>query len=144
MSTQSSIGRIAHRTSRYIDAEVQGALLRRLVWHWAAFFACNAIGLVIWTRLIESPEASWTDSVRIAAAGSLPFFLISAALLPVFLLDTLKLTARFAGPMVRLKRALSDLRAGRSVSPLSFRGTDYWRQLADDFNAVVIDRRPPQ
>jgi hypothetical protein len=58
-------------------------------------------------------------------------------LLPLVLYDVVAMTNRFAGPVYRLRRSLAALAAGERVAPLQFRENDYWRELADEFNAVV-------
>jgi hypothetical protein len=69
-----------------------------------------------------------------------PVLIISLALLPVFLLDAAKLSNRFAGPMIRIRRALSSVLAGDKVEPVKFRENDFWRSLADDFNQALMTR----
>jgi hypothetical protein len=56
--------------------------------------------------------------------------------LPFLLLDVLRLSHRFAGPMYRLKNALRDVADGKSVPPIQFREGDFWCEMADQFNRV--------
>jgi len=57
--------------------------------------------------------------------------------LPLAVFDMVRLSHRFAGPMVRYRRAMHDLGRGEHVEPLRFRDGDYWQDLATDFNAVL-------
>jgi nitrogen fixation/metabolism regulation signal transduction histidine kinase len=66
-----------------------------------------------------------------------PFLLILAFLLPVFLLDTIKLSHRFAGPICRLRTAMRAVAAGEKPTKLSFRDNDFWPELADEYNAMI-------
>ena len=125
------------RTKTLVDPEVQGTILRRVAFHWVVFFFCNAIALVIWIRLFEQPDADWGTTFSDTLRRFLPFFIITAALIPAFVWDTLKLSNRFAGPVSRLKGALADAGAGRAVAPLKFRGSDFWQSIAKDFNTVM-------
>ena len=125
------------RSKTLVDAEVQGSLLRRIAIHWVIFFVCNAIALMIWIRMFEQPDATWGQTFGDTLRRFLPFFVITAALIPAFVWDTLKLSHRFAGPMLRLRNALADAKAGRSVAPLHFRGSDFWKEVATNFNAVL-------
>ena len=127
----------ARRSRHLVDREVQGGLLRKIAIHWLIFFVCNAVALVIWIRLFESPDADWGTTMRETFQQFFPFFIVTMALIPAFVLDTLKLTHRFAGPLSRFRVALADVSAGRSVAPLSFRNNDFWQKLAADFNSVV-------
>jgi hypothetical protein len=125
------------RRKALIDPEVQGGILKKIAIHWVLFFICNAIALTIWIRLFEQPDANWTQTLGDTVRRFLPFFVITLALIPAFVWDTLKLTNRFAGPIHRLRCALADANAGRAVAPLQFRTNDYWKEIAENFNAVL-------
>jgi hypothetical protein len=125
------------RRKALIDPEVQGGILKKIAIHWVLFFICNAIALTIWIRLFEQPDADWTQTLGDTVRRFLPFFVITLALIPAFVWDTLKLTNRFAGPIHRLRCALADASAGRAVTPLQFRSNDYWKEIAQNFNTVM-------
>jgi hypothetical protein len=127
------------RRKALVDPEVQGGILRKITFHWIVFFTCNALALMIWIRLFEQPDADWGQTLGQTLQRFLPFFVITMALIPAFVWDTLKLTNRFAGPILRLRAALSDAGAGRAVTPLSFRNDDFWQELAQNFN-VLLER----
>ncbi|WP_201743765.1 hypothetical protein [Roseiconus nitratireducens] len=125
------------RSKTLIDTEVQGNLLRKVAAHWVVFFLCNTIALTAWTRLFTDPSASWGETLVTTFREFLPFFVVTASLIPAFAWDTLKLSHRFVGPILRLRRTLKDLKSGRSVPPLKFRDSDFWQELASDFNDVM-------
>ena len=125
------------RKQKLVDCEVQTSVLRKISIHWVVFFVCNAIALMIWIRLYEQPDANWGQTFGDTMRRFLPFFVITAALIPAFVWDTLKLTNRFAGPIMRLRGALAEASAGRSVKPLQFRNSDFWQEIAQDFNQMV-------
>ncbi|EMI22807.1 putative membrane protein [Rhodopirellula maiorica SM1] len=127
----------SRRSRTLVDREVQGGLLRKIAIHWIVFFVCNAIALTIWIRLFEQPDAEWGQTFVDTMQRFMPFFVITMALIPAFVWDTLKLTNRFAGPILRLRNALADVRSGRAVTPLQFRNDDFWQNIAADFNAVI-------
>lgn len=128
------------RRRQWVDPEVQGGVLWKITLHWMLLFVCNALALTIWLRLFEQPETPWAESLVDTIKRFLPFFVVSLALIPAFAWDTLKLTNRFAGPMLRLRGALRDAREGRHVDPLVFRDNDFWKEVADNFNAVMEKR----
>ena len=132
------------RRKALVDPEVQGGVLRKVFTHWILFFVCNALALTIWIRLFEQPEIGWGQTFLDTMVRFLPFFVITLALIPAFVWDTLKLTNRFAGPMLRFRAALRDAREGRPVPPLQFRDSDFWKEIADNFNAVVVRHDIPQ
>lgn len=125
------------RRRALVDSEVQGGVLRKIALHWVIFFVCNGLAMMIWIRLFERPDADWGATFHETLLRFFPFFVITMALIPAFVWDTLKLTNRFAGPIHRLRSALADARAGRAVSPLHFRSDDFWQEIATDFNAVI-------
>jgi hypothetical protein len=125
------------RRKTLVDPEVQGGILRKIAIHWVLFFSCNAIALMIWIRLFEQPDADWGQTFGDTFRRFLPFFIITMALIPAFVWDTLKLTNRFAGPISRLRGALADASAGRAIAPLQFRTNDYWKEIAENFNSVM-------
>ncbi len=125
------------RRKSLVDPEVQGGVLRKIATHWVLFFICNTIALMIWIRLFEQPDADWGQTLGDTLRRFLPFFIITMALIPAFVWDTLKLTNRFAGPILRLRAALSDASDGRAVAPLHFRTNDFWQEIATNFNAVM-------
>ena len=118
------------RRRALVDPEVQGSVLRKIAIHWVLFFICNAIALMIWIRLFEQPDVGWGQTFG-------DTFVVTLALIPAFVWDTLKLTNRFAGPILRLRAALSDASAGRAVSPLHFRTNDFWKEISENFNALL-------
>lgn len=125
------------RTRTLVDLQVQLGLVRHLVMHWMVFFLVNTCALVIWIRLFQRPDLTWGESISETGRQFFPFFVVTAALIPVFAWDSLKLSHRFAGPISRLRKTLLDIKAGRAVVPLKFRETDFWQEIASDFNEVM-------
>ena len=66
-----------------------------------------------------------------------PFLLVLLFMLPVFIVDTIKLSHRFAGPIYRLRQTIRSLARGGAYTPMKFREMDFWQGLADDFNQMV-------
>ena len=125
------------RTRKLIDYEVQSSLVVRLCVHWVLFMVATAVALFLWVRLIESPVDTLADAANKFTSTFVPLLIVSLALLPVFVLDAVKLSNRFTGPIFRLRRTLANLAEGNPVRPLEFRSNDFWRSLAEDFNRVV-------
>lgn len=123
-----------------VDFEVQTSLLRKIAAHWALLLLANSLGLFCWTALMNAPVESWSELTLNFIRSYIPVLIISLALLPVFLLDAAKLSNRFAGPMVRIRRALTSVLAGDKVEPVKFRENDFWRSLAEDFNQALKQR----
>jgi hypothetical protein len=128
------------RRTTIFDPEVQGSVIRKITIHWMIFFGCNVLALLIWVRLFEQPDATWEQTFSDTLYRFLPFFVVTLALIPAFVWDTLKLTSRFAGPILRLKEALAEASQGRTVPPLRFRDNDFWQEIAENFN-LLMERR---
>jgi hypothetical protein len=128
---------IAKRHRVWVDPEVQGGVLKKIAIHWVVFFVCNALALTIWIRLFEQPDVPWGQTFGDTIKRFLPFFVITLALIPAFVWDTLKLTNRFAGPILRLRSALYAASQGQAVEPLHFRPNDFWAEIATNFNALM-------
>ena len=125
-----------NRKTKYIDPAVQGALVRRLVFHWVAFILVTTL-FVIGLQWFENPFISLFGTVSQAWSSYGAVLLILACLAPVFIYDAIKLSSRFTGPIHRLREGLGALAGGQPVATLTFRGDDFWQDLAQDFNRVA-------
>jgi methyl-accepting chemotaxis protein len=133
---------VAERKQTYVDPQVQGALVRRLILHWLGFFVTASIVTFV-LQLLSNPlvplrvhleELWWTQG---------PFLIVMIFLLPMFVLDTIKLSHRFAGPIYRMRRMIQEIAEGEAPRHLKFRDFDFWHGLAADFNKM-IDRLASQ
>ena len=66
-----------------------------------------------------------------------PALIAAFLLLPVVLVDVLKLSNRFVGPILRLRTGLRALAMGETVPPMKFRDGDFWQEFATEFNVVA-------
>lgn len=128
------------RRTTIFDPEVQLRVIRKIAFHWLVFFCCNVLALLIWIRLFEQPDANWGQTFADTLRRFFPFFVVTLILIPAFVWDTMKLTSRFAGPILRLRAALSDAGKGRAVPPLRFRENDFWQEIATNFNSLMEQR----
>lgn len=125
------------RRQNWVDSQVQGTLVRRILFHWCAFFLVTLLCVSIMHLLLGDPNQS--ISQRFAAPGSSLVLIgvIMLALFPTFALDTIRFSNRFVGPIARLRRSMRELAAGESVKSLAFRDNDFWADVADEFNSVA-------
>lgn len=125
------------RNKAYVDKAVQYALAKRVVLHWLVFaFAALSITAVL-QFLTVNPFQSWSQLVSSVTSQYGLFLLVLFVLVPAFVWDTIKLSNRFAGPMLRFRGAVSDLAEGRPTKPIEFRTNDFWGDLATDLNRVI-------
>lgn len=121
----------------YVDKSVQGALARRIVTHWLLFFALSVISLSALELFLGDPALSLAGHLQVLWGKYAFFVVLMIAILPSFVYDSLKLSNRFVGPVMRLRESISELAQGRQVGELKFRDNDFWRELSDDFNVVA-------
>jgi hypothetical protein len=124
------------RKKNFIDNHVQGALLRRIFSHWLMFFFVAGLAVVLLQTLLSGSDASLTERLT-TQLGEFTFFaIVMAALFPAFMLDTIRFSNRFVGPIARLRRHLRQLSDG-DTSECAFRGDDFWKDMAVEFNRVA-------
>jgi methyl-accepting chemotaxis protein len=127
------------RKKTFIDRNVQGALVRRLALHWFSFLIVGTAVTLVFQYLTD-PFKGLDKHFDYFLQHQAGFITVMLCMTPVFLFDTVKLSHRFAGPILRLRRALKELASGDEVERVTFRPGDFWGELADDFNAV-LDRQ---
>jgi hypothetical protein len=74
-----------------------------------------------------------------------PALVASLLLLPLVVIDIIRVSNRFTGPLLRLRRSMRGLASGERVEPLYFREGDFWKDFADEFNEVIarVQSEPP-
>jgi nitrogen fixation/metabolism regulation signal transduction histidine kinase len=124
------------RTKHFIDSNVQGALARRIILHWLVFMLVTAfVSFVI--QVLANPFRPIAEHFQDLWNTQGPFLLVMLFLLPVFVMDSVKLSHRFAGPIFSLRRAIQDIAQGKPARRLKFRKRDFWHGLADDYNTML-------
>jgi hypothetical protein len=127
-----------HRRALFIDRPVQVAVLSRVMLYWA-LCAIAQILMVLFFAVVTSsqqafinygPQLWWHLQLSLIA---------SAVLLPIILMDVLKLSHRWVGPIFRLRASLKALSRGEAVAEVRFRDGDFWQELAGDLNAVAAE-----
>jgi hypothetical protein len=123
------------RRHLFVDPKVQSALAARVVFYWLACLVSMTLLLFCW-RIVSSPSASFAAHLRALWLNYGPALAVSALLLPLVIIDVIRFSNRFVGPLLRLRRSLRELARGEDVAPLQFRDSDFLRELAGEFNAV--------
>ena len=134
---------VCKRSGYYVDTAVQGAMVKRVILHWLILFALIGIALFASEYFLGDAQLSLMQHAGVLITRYSFFFLLMLAVLPTFVYDTVKLSHRFAGPVVRLKDSLKKLADGQAVAPLKFRENDFWRELSEDFNRAADRVRQP-
>jgi len=124
------------RSVFFIDPSVQGALMVRVVVYWLYFLLSISLMLICW-RVYSGPPQRFFDLLAEIYGQHAPALVASLIVLPVVMMDVLRLSNRFVGPVTRLRNGLKELAEGRPAQPLNFRANDFWRDAATDFNRVA-------
>lgn len=124
------------RTQFFVDSEVQGAIVRRVIVYWTCCLLFLVVPLCIAT-VVQNPELFFFEQFGRLWSQYWLILVSLVAMLPFFIYDTVRLSNRFAGPLLRFRRELRRLADGEQVAPLQFREDDFWRPLADEFNRLA-------
>jgi hypothetical protein len=125
----------------FIDLPIQGALLVRVALYWtvcvlAQVLIINVVSVLASTS--AAPNAFLVPALQLRWLLQL-VVLASVLVLPVILLDVLRLSHRWVGPVSRLRSSLQSLSRGDAVEPISFRAGDFWQEMAGDFNVIAAE-----
>ena len=126
------------RKRNYVDAAVQGGLLRRILAHWFIFFVVTAFLVIALQALLGDPSKSLSERLQQEAYEFTFLGIVLLSVFPAFLLDTIRFSNRFVGPIVRVRRQLRELAKDGDTATMKFRDHDFWTDMADEFNEVVI------
>lgn len=125
---------MSQRNRFLIDPNVQLAIIRRMMMHWSlTVLALLAIGIGV--QLIYAPgNQTFWEAIARSFSAQTPLLCVMFMLVPVYVWDIVKLSHRFAGPMLRLRGILNELADGGRATKLKFRPGDFWQETATDFN----------
>ena len=124
------------RGSLYVDKKVQGTLARRVIFHFIMFIVVGAmVGLFL--QFLSDPFKPLKSHLANFWSNSGPYVIALACMIPVFVKDTISLTHRMAGPIIRLRGHIRSIANGEDVSPLTFRDGDFFSDLPELFNQMV-------
>lgn len=124
------------RRNFWVDGQIQGALAIRVIAHWLIFASIAAV-LTFTMQFLGDPLQDFSTHWKNVWANQGLFALVIAILMPLFIYDTVRLSNRFAGPIVRIRRTMRDISEGKRAEKLSFRDNDFWSGLAADFNRLI-------
>ena len=124
------------RKKLFVDRQVQWAFLFRGIGYWLMCLFTVML-LLLFTSTLAEPARLFYPEADSPWFRLGPTVLCAVLFLPVVVYDFLRLSNRLVGPVLRLRRAMRALAAGEHVEPIHFRENDFWRDFADEFNAVA-------
>jgi hypothetical protein len=127
--------RDSRRRQIYCDREVQGALMLRVLLYWLYCQLATTLLVVCWS-VVTGPPRRFVTVIGDVQENYWPAFLASLLVMPIVIIDVVRMSNRFVGPVKRLRDGLQALADGREVPTIKFRDNDYWQSLAGLFNTV--------
>ena len=123
------------RSHTMIDQPVQGALIGRVVSNWTSCLIAFSGIFFLWSVFLDGQvsRSTWEHfQTRI-----IPCLLASYILVPIAIVDQLKLSCRFVGPVHEIKSTLRRTMLGDEIKPLELRRSDFWHDLASQVNEFI-------
>lgn len=124
------------RKQNYVDASVQGGLIRRILFHWVMFLLVTAVTILTLKTLLGDPSQSFSARFQEQLGELVLLVVIFVAIFPAFMLDTIRFSNRFVGPIGRLRKHMIELGENGETTDIKFRDNDFWQEIAKEFNAV--------
>jgi hypothetical protein len=131
------MGHRSQRSRLFIDFPVQGTLLIRAVFFWMVTVIAQVLMVLFFTLMTSDSVADFNLRGQNLWWHLELALLASALILPAILLDLLRLSHRWVGPVFRLRASLQALNRGETVKPIAFRDGDFWQELAGEFNEAA-------
>jgi len=128
------MGQHSQRRRLFIDYPVQGTLLLRAVFFWMVTIISQVLMVLFFALMTSDSIADFHLRGQQLWWHLELVMLASALILPALLLDLLRLSHRWVGPIFRLRAALQALNRGEPIKPIAFRDGDFWQELAAEFN----------
>ena len=118
------------------DETVQGELIFRAVIYWFGGLALVEAMIFAWNLYTASGQP-WAEVVGNVISASTPVVFAAAILLPLILLDVLRVSSRFVGPIQQVRHTLRLLSAGDASRRVYLRRHDFWQELAHYTNLIA-------
>ena len=126
------------RSRLFVDRPIQVAIIVRAVTYWTVCLTMQILAITLLPVLFHPPQNFYVVSEQFWWTLGLGI-LGSIAALPLIVIDILKLSHRWVGPVYRLRSYLRSLRNGQPVGSLNFRESDFWKELAADVSSIVTE-----
>ena len=134
---------LSRRNQLLTDEFVQGELLFRAITYW--FFCLLVVSLLVvgWS-MVSGPPRPFFVIIQDSLVHVGPAVLGSIVLLPLVLMDVLRVSSRFVGPIQRVRNVLRKAAAGEPTPTVALRKDDFWQDLALYANQVVAKSAMPE
>ena len=126
-----------NRKQLVIEPVIQYSLIRQLLVQWGLHLVATLVLLTILQVFLGGFFNTWQYHLERIGPTLASFTVSLLFLLPVYVMNSLKLSNRFAGPIHRFRRELRSVAEGRPYRELKFRDNDYWTELAEELDLAI-------
>jgi hypothetical protein len=120
-----------------VDKGTQWAIVNVSLRHWLYHSLVTILVLAVLQVLLGGVFKPWREHWQSIWPLAASVYVALLIVLPPFILDSFRLSNRFAGPIARVRRALRDIADGKPHEPIEFRQGDFWPEMAEELNAAV-------
>jgi hypothetical protein len=132
------------RKKSFVNARIQGRIIGRIAAYWVLYHLVLWLGLFVY-RFAQHRAAvaagaelmSIRDLYYQFASEYYPMLFCACLILPLFMIDFVRLTHRIAGPLVRFRIALVQLMQGHRVNEVELRKGDLLTEFQQAFNEFL-------
>jgi hypothetical protein len=128
----------SHRKHLFVDRDIQGALVRRVLFYWCSCLLFLTIPVVI-AKTVVNPDLFFFQHLGEIWRQYWPVYVAAFLMLPFVAYDIVRVSHRFVGPLVRLRGEMKKMADGQITDRLVFRDCDYFQDLATSF-CKIVDR----
>lgn len=126
---------MSFRRKFWIDAQIQGILVGRIVVYWMAVVVYFGVGIAV-SQYCDNPEWTFTEHWQAWLAVAGPWIPSTCLLLPLVIYDIIRTSHAFTGPIIRIRQQLAKLNQNPNCTPLVLRQDDYWQDLIGPVNSL--------
>ena len=132
------------RSSRYIDSEIQGNLMLRLIGYWVVYniallstMAGSRLVLLVPELLKGNSAMNSGELFSNFGADTKPLLFAMAIFCPVLIWDMLRYSHRVAGPIYRFRKSMQEHIDGGDLQTVKLRDDDLLDQFEATYNEFV-------
>ncbi len=122
----------------WVDRDVQGVLIGRVILYWGIGLAYLGLGSVF-SQYYQNPQWTWQEHASTLFAQVWPWIPSLVLFMPLVVFDVVRMSNLFVGPVHRLRKHLVELKNDPQCEPLTFRPDDYWQNLLKPMNDLQVE-----
>ena len=120
-----------------VDRGTQWAIVGQSLLHWFYHSSLTIFVVLILELLLGGILRPWSETWQAIWPIAAAVYFSMLLLLPIFILDSFKLSNRFVGPVGRIRNALRELAEGKPYRSVELRTKDFWPEMGQELDAAV-------